>query len=304
MGGTVERNLEVIHAVSAYLDGTQAAQLRARSDVRVVADHAMRTDSLSSLLGSVTTSIQTTANTVNAAVATNPVVTAATKVTTPVVAAVTQVAQPVVAPLVAPVVAAVSSNTALQDGTGVAASTVLYQTNYPQLVGADTLQQKGITGRGVTIAMLDTGLWQDVTQNYGSRVLASIDVTNNGSGPVTGDPYGHGTHITSIAAGGAQNAALQYLSIAPQANLVIVRAFDGQGGGRYVDVIAGLNWIVANQHKYNHPRRESLVWFGPRVKLLGRSDGSGRDGGVAGRHCRGCGCGQLRTGADDHRRTG
>ena len=48
-----------------------------------------------------------------------------------------------------------------------------------------------------------------------------------------------------------ENAALQYLSIAPQANLVIVRAFDGQGGGRYVDVIAGLNWIITNQKKYN-----------------------------------------------------
>ncbi len=144
-----------------------------------------------------------------------------------------------------------SRNATLQDGTGVAALTPLYQTNYPALVGADKLQQRGITGRGVTIAMLDTGLWQDATQMYGSRVLATEDVTNGGDGPVTGDPYGHGTHITSIAAGGAENAALQYLSIAPQANLVIVRAFDGQGGGRYVDVIAGLNWIIANQQKYN-----------------------------------------------------
>ena len=82
-------------------------------------------------------------------------------------------------------------------------------------------------------------------------MLATIDVTNGGSGPVTGDPYGHGTHITSIAAGGAVNLSGNYLSIAPQANLVIVRAFDGEGGGRYVDVISGLNWIVANRAKYN-----------------------------------------------------
>jgi subtilisin family serine protease len=103
----------------------------------------------------------------------------------------------------------------------------------------------------VTIAVLDSGLWQDPSQNFGSRVLASIDVVNGGSGAVQGDPYGHGTHVTSIAAGGAQNVSLSYSGIAPQANLVIVRAFDGTGGGRYTDVIAGLNWIVANRERYN-----------------------------------------------------
>ena len=41
------------------------------------------------------------------------------------------------------------------------APTLLYQTNYPMLVGADSLQQAGITGKGVTIAVLDSGLWQD-----------------------------------------------------------------------------------------------------------------------------------------------
>ena len=30
-----------------------------------------------------------------------------------------------------------------------------------------------------------------------------------------------------------------------------MRAFDGNGGGRYVDVIAGMNWIVAHQKQYN-----------------------------------------------------
>jgi subtilisin family serine protease len=131
--------------------------------------------------------------------------------------------------------------------------------------------------------MLDSGLWQDPSQNYLFRVLASIDVTNGGSGPVTGDPYGHGTHITSIATGGATNISGNYLGIAPQANLVIVRAFDGKGAGRYIDVISGLDWIVANQKKYNI---------------------RGRDGGMEGGHRRGGGRRELRSFPDDHRRTG
>src|SRR5260370_2429874 len=118
------------------------------------------------------------------------------------------------------------------------------------LVGADTVQQAGVTGRGVTIAVLDSGLWQDPSQNYSGRLLASIDVLNGGSGPVKGDPYGHGRHVPWIAAGGRMKFSGSYLTTAPQANLVVVRAFDGTGSGRYADVIAGLNWIVANRTKY------------------------------------------------------
>ena len=123
----------------------------------------------------------------------------------------------------------ISAGTTLTDGSGVSAFTFVYQTDYPALVGADTLQKAGITGKGVTIAILDTGLWQDRAQRYSTitqngtttRILASIDVLNGGNGAVTGDPYGHGTHITSIAAGGAMNLSGNYLGIAPQANLVI-----------------------------------------------------------------------------------
>lgn len=136
----------------------------------------------------------------------------------------------------------------LTDGTGVSAAPNQYEPNYPMLVGADLVQQYGITGKGVTIAILDTGLWTGGPDKFSARVLASVDVVSGGS--VTGDPYGHGTHVTSIAAGGANDYDGDYFGIAPDANLVIVRAFDGEGVGSYTDVISGLNWIVANQKKY------------------------------------------------------
>ena len=207
-------------------------------------------------------------------------------------------------PITSPVVMAVSSLQTPADGAGQLLPTLLYQTNYPMLVGADTLQQSGVTGKGVTIAVLDSGLWQDPSQNYSFRLLATIDVLNGGSGPVRGDPYGHGTHVTSIAAGGAMNISGSYLSIAPQANLVVVRAFDGTGAGRYADVIAGLNWIVANQKKYNI--RVLNLSFGatPRVVLLGRSGRSSRDGRLARRHRGGCRGRQRGTDGDDDRRAG
>ena len=131
----------------------------------------------------------------------------------------------------AAVVAAKSAATPLVDGTIVSTPAKWLQTDYTMEVGADSLHVAGTTGKGVTIAMLDTGLWNDPSQNYKSRVLATIDVRNGGSAPVATDPYGHGTHITSIAAGGFRNMAGGFFGIAPQANLVIVRAFDDVGGG-------------------------------------------------------------------------
>ncbi len=230
VGGSAMQSLSIVNAVSARLHPWQADRLRAMPGVHVFEDRAL---GMRQLLSSLTSTLTTTVT--DAATAT--LVTA------------NHVA--VVSALTTPVVAAASGSSIPQDGTGENTPTLLYQTNYPMLVGADTLQQAGVTGRGITIAMLDSGLWQALSQNYGTRVLATVDVTNGGSGPVTGDPYGHGTHITSIAAGGAVNLSGNYLSIAPQANLVIVRAFNGQGAGRYIDVISGLNWIVANRAKYN-----------------------------------------------------
>src|SRR5580698_1239186 len=72
VGGSIERDLDIIHAVSAYLDDAQAARLRARGDVRVFADRSMHTEGLGSLLDSVTSTVQSATNSVNAAVATNP----------------------------------------------------------------------------------------------------------------------------------------------------------------------------------------------------------------------------------------
>ncbi|MGH9559922.1 MAG: S8 family peptidase, partial [Terracidiphilus sp.] len=207
VGAKIQQDLEIIHAVSAYLSPRQVAQLRKASGVHVFEDRSLTTEG-TGLLG-------------------------------------------LLSPVTSPVVTLLSALTTPSDGNGELLPTLLYQTNYPMLVGADTLQQAGITGKGITIAVLDSGLWKDPAQNYGSRLLATINVVNGGAGPVTGDGYGHGTHVTSIAAGGAMNLAGNYLSIAPQANVVEVQAFNGSGAGRYADVIAGMNWIVANKKKYN-----------------------------------------------------
>jgi serine protease AprX len=54
-----------------------------------------------------------------------------------------------------------------------------------------------------------------------------------------------------VAASGAFSLAGGYQGMAPNADLVIVRAFDRNGAARYTDVIAGLNWVLENRQRYN-----------------------------------------------------
>jgi serine protease AprX len=162
----------------------------------------------------------------------------------------THAASSVLNPLVSSALTFESQAEPLIDGGALNVAPSLYVTDYPVQVNATQLQQAGINGKGVTIAVLDTGIWTGGGQNFSARILASVDIVSGGTQPVTSDPYGHGTHVASIAAGGAATALGTSFGIAPNANLVIVRAFDGQGAGSYSNVIAGLNWIVANQKKY------------------------------------------------------
>src|SRR6185369_4373 len=75
--------------------------------------------------------------------------------------------------------------------------------------GADQIRQSSdgstgvsVDGTGIGIAILDSGIDADHTsflnKSNGPRVVYNEDFTGEGR---TGDPYGHGTHIASLAAG-------------------------------------------------------------------------------------------------------
>jgi serine protease AprX len=238
VGAEPSRDLDIIHAVAAELTAGQLTRLRADSSVRVYEDREVRARGLFD-------GLKDLVNGLNSTLAETTLVQTVQTVTAPVVSTLT--CSPLVSAITSPIV---DATTSLQTSTSLATLPLVYETNYPAMIGADELQCAGVTGRGITIAVLDTGLWRDTFQFYGTRILATRDVTNGGTGPVHGDVYGHGTHVTSIAASGAQALNGSYQGIAPQANLVAVKAFDGTGAGRYVDVIAGIDWIVANRVKY------------------------------------------------------
>src|SRR5262249_14676712 len=58
------------------------------------------------------------------------------------------------------------------------------------------------------------------------------------------DPYGHGTHVASVAAGAGDYQAPDSTGIAPAASLYDVRVLDEKGRGNMADVLAGIDWVV------------------------------------------------------------
>jgi serine protease AprX len=128
-------------------------------------------------------------------------------------------------------------------GVGIPSSSAL-------AVGADALD---LTGRGVTVAVLDTGVrsWLELRQDRaeGQRLLAQYDAIAGREIPNTSnsDDSGHGTHVTAIA---VSSDASTHPGIARDAGLVAVRAFGADGEGSYADVIRGLDWVVANKDRF------------------------------------------------------
>jgi serine protease AprX len=112
------------------------------------------------------------------------------------------------------------------------------------------------TGRGVGVAVIDTGIAGDLpdfqTPRNGSRVIASA-VTNPCARDAN-DQYGHGTHVAGLIAGNGlvYNNSFhgRYMGVAPRANLVSVKVSDDDGNTTVLDVIYGIQFAVDNKAAY------------------------------------------------------
>jgi serine protease AprX len=125
-------------------------------------------------------------------------------------------------------------------------------------IGARNLWSQGITGQGVNVAVIDTGV-APVDGLAPDKVVAMVDLTDEAADPATRfvDTNGHGTSMAGIIAGAESGAdpatssehGEQFLGVAPDAGIVSVKVSGRDGSTELENVIAGIDWTIANAER-------------------------------------------------------
>ena len=148
-------------------------------------------------------------------------------------------------------------------------------------INADDVHALGITGKGVGIAILDTGIdgthpdldfpsktVQNVKAGVNTKDVYEFPGRDETTGLKTPKPVkkgaeifvenlentdtdnGHGTHVAGTAAGNGTASAGKYKGVAPGAHLIGISAAVG-GSLPTLLLLAGFDYIIENQRKYN-----------------------------------------------------
>ncbi len=94
-------------------------------------------------------------------------------------------------------------------------------------IGAPAAWDAGLTGVGVTVAVLDTG----VDQTHPDLAGREIAERNFSAAPDNVDRVGHGTHVASIAAGNGAKSGGKFRGIADGASVLDGKVLDDNGSG-------------------------------------------------------------------------
>ena len=131
-------------------------------------------------------------------------------------------------------------------------------------IGAATAaRQLSLTGNGVGIAVIDSGIagshadLSHVRRHMGAdRVVHFKDFTKPSNSRVWSteiptDEYGHGTHVAGIIAGSGYESKGARAGIAPGSHLIGLKVLDAEGNGHISDVIAAIDYAISVKDAYN-----------------------------------------------------
>jgi serine protease AprX len=123
--------------------------------------------------------------------------------------------------------------------------------------GAQAYWKAGYTGKGVDVAVVDTGTAPVPGLDGTGKIVNGPDLSFESQAANLRylDTYGHGTHMAGIIAGRADTAVSgsyagdtsNFLGMAPDARIVSVKVADAMGAADVSQIIAAIDWVVQNQ---------------------------------------------------------
>ncbi len=143
------------------------------------------------------------------------------------------------------------------------------------LIRADVVQSAGVTGKGVNVAVLDSGVDEAHPDLAGSLVtehcFAPPSGCPNGTAEQDGsgsarDDHGHGTNVAGIVTSDGHAAPI---GVAPASGLVAVRVLDAQNRFQSTSqIVSALNWIATTRPDV----RVINISLGTDKRYFGRCD--------------------------------
>ncbi|MDT7544031.1 MAG: serine protease AprX [Actinomycetota bacterium] len=118
-----------------------------------------------------------------------------------------------------------------------------------KVVGAQTAWASGANGKGIDVALIDSGVVPVSGLNGPNKLVIGPDLSFDGQNPdLAGlDSYGHGTAMAGIIAGNDGTPG-GFMGVAPQARIVSVKVGAANGAVDVSQVIAGIDWVVQHAH--------------------------------------------------------
>jgi serine protease AprX len=120
--------------------------------------------------------------------------------------------------------------------------------------GAQAWWNAGFTGKGVDVAVIDTGVSRVAGLDAPGKVIYGPDLSLESQAPnlTNLDTSGHGTFIAGLIAGrdGSPRSAVQpsaYRGMAPDARIVSLKVGTADGGVDVSQVIAAIDWVVEHR---------------------------------------------------------
>ena len=123
------------------------------------------------------------------------------------------------------------------------------QSSEQDFMNLSKLTENKYYGQGQTICFIDTGIYPHLDFVFPrSRIIKFIDLVKNNNIPY--DDNGHGTFVAGTACGNGILSQLN-MGIAPQANIISIKALGENGESNSNVILDAMQWVYENQKVYN-----------------------------------------------------